>query len=91
MTHISDPLLAAVVRPMPNSFDSHEVIQVLMTKHPKEYVSELYQNVRSDDPIRVTHSEIGRALHRVPGLRTNGRVDSVNVRGPVTENQRWQK
>lgn len=91
MTHITDAILSTVIGPMPDFFESHDVIQGLMTSYPQEYVRELYDKVSAADPIQTTHSVIGRTLHRIPGIVAVNRVDSPNVRGPVTENQRWRK
>jgi hypothetical protein len=91
MTHLTDTILIAAVSGLPETFESHHVIQAVMTSHPQEYVRELYENVTAVDPIRTTHAVIGRTLHRIPGIVAARRVDSANVRGPETENQQWQK
>lgn len=91
MTHLTDAILAAAVASLPDTFESHDVIRSVMTSHPQEYVRELYENVNAVDPIRTTHAVIGRTLHRIPGIVAANRVDSVNVRGPETENQGWRK
>jgi hypothetical protein len=62
-----------------------------MSAHAEEYVRELYENVNAVDPIRTTHAVFGRTLHRIPGIVAARRLDSVNVRGPETEDQQWQK
>jgi hypothetical protein len=62
-----------------------------MTTYPQEYVREEFANVGKLDPIRETHRQIGIALLVVPGIRPTQRVNSPNVRGPVTENQEWEK
>jgi len=91
MTHLTDSILANAIRGLPDTFDSHDVIQAVMTANPQQYVRELYENVTAVDPIQTTHAVIGRTLHRIPGIVALQRVDSVNVRGPETENQQWQK
>ena len=91
MTHIVDAMLLAVIGPLPRTFDSHAVIRGLMTVFPQEYVREEYTNVGNPDPIRETHRQIGIALLGVPGSRPTRRVNSPNVRDPVTENQEWEK
>lgn len=91
MTHITDAMLLTIIAPMPSTFDSHAVIRGLMTLFPQEYVREEYANVGNPDPIRETHRQIGIALLGVPGIRPTRRVNSPNIRGPVTENQEWEK
>ncbi len=91
MTHVTDTILTAAVTSLPQTFESHHVIQAVMTAHPQEYVRELYAHVTAVDPIKTTHAVIGRTLHRIPGIVAVRRVDSANVRGPETENQQWQK
>jgi hypothetical protein len=54
-------------------------------------VREEYANVGNPDPIRETHRQIGIALLGVPGIPPTRKVNSPNVRGPVTENQEWEK
>jgi hypothetical protein len=61
-----------------------------MTAHAQEYVRGLYEDVTAADPIRTAHAVFGRTLHRIAGTVAARRLDSVNVRGPETENQQWQ-
>ena len=91
MVHLSDSLIASVVGSLPPLFESHDVIQTLMTLHPHEYVRELHANLSASDPIRITDALIGRALHRVPGIVPVRRVLGLNPRGRRTANQQWQK
>lgn len=91
MTYLTIAILSTSVGRMRNLFDSHAVIQDLMTHHPQDYVRELYENVQSADPIWATHFAIGRALEQIPGIEKDVRVSSVNVRGQVTQNQQWRK
>jgi hypothetical protein len=91
MTHVTDNILSTIVCGLPETFESHHVIQAVMTAHPQEYVRELYENVTAVDPIRTTHAVIGRTLHRIPGIVAVRRVENANVRGRETENQQWQK
>jgi hypothetical protein len=91
MTHLTDTILTAAVSGLPDTFESHHVIQTVMTSHPQEYVRELYKNLSAVDPILTTHAVIGRALHHIPGIVASQRVSSSNIRGPETKNQQWRK
>jgi hypothetical protein len=91
VTHITDAMLLDVIGPLPTTFDSHAVIRGLMTIYPQEYVREEYTNVSNPDPIRETHRQIGIVLLGVPSIRPTRKVNSPNVRGPITENQKWEK
>ena len=97
MKHLTDTILMSVVGTLPDTFDSHELIQAVMTSHPQAYVRELYEYVESADPIHETHKHIGLALKAITaitaldGIKAGDRVKSVNVRGRVTENQQWHK
>lgn len=91
MIHVTDAMLLTVIEQLPSTFDSHAVIRGIMTVFPQEYVREEYANIDSPDPIRETHRQIGVALVSVPVIRPTRRVNSPNIRGPVTENQEWEK
>jgi len=91
MTHITDAMLLTVIGPLQTPFDSHDVIRGLMTVFPQEYVREEYANVGNPDPIRETHRQIGIALLGVSGIHPTRKINSPNIRGPVTENQEWEK
>jgi hypothetical protein len=91
-THLTNAILAAAVTSIPETvFDSHAVIQVLLTHYPKEYARELYACVDEDDPIQGLHAEIGMNLHDVPGIAPTRKVPSLNIRGRATSNQEWRK
>ncbi len=91
MTHLTDVIMAAAIGNLEDVFDSHAMIQQIMTNHPHEYIHELYGNITASDPITITDAVIGKSLHRVPGITTHGRVKSPNIRGQITDNQRWRK
>lgn len=94
MKYLTDAMFTAVLNTLPSTFDSHAVIRGLMTQYPKDYVKELFANVGTSDPIRETHREIGQKIATIPGVTRcpiNVKVDSANIRGPVTENQGWRK
>ncbi len=91
MTHITTATLTGVIGRLDRSFDSHQVIQGLMTHYPQEYVRELYDVILDPDPRMAGHMVIGMAIHDVPGVIADGDVESPNVRGKTTKNQRWRK
>ena len=91
MRYITNQMLLAVIGQLPMRFDSHDVIRGLMTAFPQEYVREEYENVGNQDPIRETHRQIGIALLGISCIRPTRRVNSPNIRGPITENQEWEK
>lgn len=93
MHYLTDPMFTNVISALPQFFDSHAVIRGLMSKYPQEYVKELNANVASSDPIRETHRQIGQHIGSIRNVQKNtaiGRVESTNIRGPVTENQAWR-
>ncbi|WP_372721455.1 hypothetical protein [Novipirellula sp.] len=92
MLHLNESILSIIIAELPNSFDSHQLIQAIMTIYPQEYVRQLYENVAAIDPIRTTHAKIERRIHLIPSVAAAPqRVESENVRGPETRNQQWQK
>jgi lipopolysaccharide biosynthesis regulator YciM len=91
MNFLTDDVLAACFRDLPEPFDSHAVIQEAMRRFPQPYVRELYGNVQQTDPIQQTHAQIGRALAAHPGLEKVTRASSMNVRGSENDNQVWRR
>jgi hypothetical protein len=91
MIHLTNAVLADSVQAMQPVFDSHALICDLMSRYPQEYVRELHARVHLADPIKATHADIGQALLSVPGIAPTRKVDSLNVRGRVSENQEWRK
>jgi hypothetical protein len=84
-------MLIAVIDAIPGKFDSHQVIQELMTRYPREYVGELYEHIDDPDPILAGHVDIAFAIGRVSGVEADGEVESINVRGKKTKNKLWKK
>jgi hypothetical protein len=91
MTDLTTEKLAAAVASLPTVFDSHDVIRVIMTNNPQEYVRELYEWKDADDPIQAAHADIGESIRAVEGVVPTCKVDSMNIRGRVTKNQQWRK
>lgn len=91
MFFLNDAILTATVNDLPAKFESHDVIQCVMTTHPQEYVRELNKKVTAVDPIQTTHAVIGRTLHRILGIVAVRHVNSVNVRRRKTVNKLWRK
>ncbi len=91
MTFLTIAMLAAVISRLPEIFDSHQVIQGLMTEYPQDYVRELNDVVHDLDPITAAHKKIGMAIYDAPGVVADGDCESANVRGKTTKNKRWRK
>ncbi|MBK7078173.1 MAG: hypothetical protein IPH44_38500 [Myxococcales bacterium] len=92
MSHsITDDILRAVVAELGEEFDSHDVIFSIMRRHPREYATDLYGLVESDDPILSLHASLGRRLLGLDELTPTKRIKSMNVRGEETENQQWRR
>ena len=95
MKYLIPEIMEAVVAQISDrEFDSHTVIRELMRRHPQAYVRELYEHRENEDPIHVTHAQIGRILTQLKSIKKLNRVDSPNVRSQDlggTENQRWER
>ena len=91
--HITDQMLNDAIGAMPVTFDSHAIIEALMTARPREYVHDLYEHylTAQDDPIKELHAAIGRRLAGLGTLTKTRKVLSRNVRGRDTENQEWRR
>lgn len=92
ITTVTDDMLhEAIARIAGNSFDSHDVIEDLMTYHPQEYVRDLASYVDIADPIQTYHATLGRRLAGLSTIERTETVLSTNVRGRKTSNQGWKK
>ena len=90
-TFITNQMLDDAILAQEATFDSHDVIRLLMQRHPQEYVRDLYTHVKVADPIRTYHALLGKRLSGLGTLEPLGDVDSPNVRGGRTGNQKWRR
>jgi hypothetical protein len=91
MIHLTTLILTDSVAAMADVFDSHDVINHILTVYPQQYILESNTRVAMADPIHETHKVIGSTLLEVEGIEKHGRVVSRNIRGQATECQRWRK
>ena len=95
MKYLTDEiLLGAIERLGSEAFDSHALLQDLMTHHPHDYVRELNEKIRTEDPILQTHSDIASQLNFAPlsaVVENLGQVSSLNVRGKRTTVHKWRR
>jgi hypothetical protein len=87
---LADQMIEQSIERMSEIFDSHALIRDLMRHWPRAYATDLHESI-GDDPIRVLHSAIGTRLLSFNIIEKTHKVDSLNVRGEMTENQEWQK
>ena len=83
-----------VLRHLPDEFDSHDFIEKYLTLYERHYVMMLMANIDKANIFRTVNATIGKfladnqeSLHITMGIRIN----SQNVRGNITENQKWRK
>ena len=85
--HITDQMLNDAIGAMPVTFDSHAIIEALMTARPREYVHDLYEHylTAQDDPIKELHAAIGRRLAGRDFLIFRCRVHGSPIARPKAE------
>lgn len=90
---ITDTILREQITHLEPVFDSHELIEALMRRHPKEYTFDLYSFIDSEDPIQSLHQSLGRRLLGIDLIEKSegGKVPSRNVRGGDNLNQQWRR
>ena len=83
-----------VLRLLPNEFDSHGFIEKYLTIFERQYVTMLMANIDNANIFRTVNATIGKFLaDNQESLRIamDNRINSQNVRGNITENQKWRK
>ena len=81
-----------VIALMPNKFDSHEFILKLAQQHQRLYVQALVENVGSESPFQVVHSQIAMRLLKFPNLVTRvGEHISKDIFLQENSATLWQK
>ncbi len=92
---ISTEMLENAVSQCGNSFDTHEVIRILMKDNPHAYVNHLSKLMHTEDPILQGNALIGRKLKNdcdVLSIMKDEKVNSPNLRNQdETMNQGWKK
>ena len=86
------PMIEAIIKELPNSFDSHQFIQKFARRFEVEYV--WYLSQYDKEPFRKVNMQIGRFLSENKDLlkiKDMGEWDSPNVFGDLTKNEYWQK
>jgi hypothetical protein len=84
MKHVTNEILIATINDLPETFDSHRLLQALATTHPHEYVRELAEKLETDDPIQQAHADIASQLNFAPFnnlVEKGDRVTTPNMRG----------
>jgi hypothetical protein len=82
-------MLVDAARSMPQTFDTHAVIEELQRSNPQPYTRDLYRFVHHDDPINRLHAEIGRRLLMVSFVQKTRKVLGRNIRGRNSYSQEW--
>lgn len=83
-----------VLRHLPDEFDSHDFIKKYLTIYERHYVTMLMENIDNTNIFRTVNATIGRFLannQNILHITMNIRINSQNVRGNITENQKWIK
>ena len=81
-----------VIALMPNKFDSHEFILKLAQQYQRLYVQALVENVDSESPFQVVHSQIAMRLLKFPNLVTRvGEHISKDIFLQENSATLWQK
>jgi hypothetical protein len=91
MPYITKRMLLDAADAMPQSFDTHALIEGLQRSNPQEYTRDLYRFVHHSDPFTSLHAEIGRRLLTVDTLQKIRKVRGRNVRGQLSSSQEWRK
>ena len=97
MEHLSEYIVERAMRAEEeDTFDTNDMLRILMNEYPKEFARELYACLEGgDDPFVKLHTELEKLLgstyvsHFVRGLGTKRR--SMNCRGQEEECQIWEK
>jgi len=80
---------------LPESFDSHDFIQMLIKVDEKGYVKTLHGFVTSSNGIfRSFHSQIGIYLSSERdnlNIESKGKVSSENIKDYFSDNEKWIK
>ena len=88
---VTNEMIRDLIQQLPNVFDSHDVIERIMQKHPQQYTMDLFSFVAKDDPIHSLHASIGQRLLGFDSIEKTEKVPSTNVRGNDTDNQEWRR
>ena len=90
---ITNGMLRELIHRMRAVFDSHDLIQEIMTKHPQEYTKDLYSFVESTDPIQSLHQSIGQRLLGIDLIEkaSSDKVRTTNARRKDNANQSWRR
>ena len=78
-------------------FDSHDFINKYIALHENDYIEMLAQRNDKEQVFRALNAEIGRFLQlhqeelRIEKDIEEGKKPSQNIKGNVTNNQRWIK
>jgi hypothetical protein len=82
----------AIVKLMPDKFDSHQFIQALSLKYQKLYIQALYQHRDKKQPFNTVHKAIAKRLKRYKDLVKHvGYKSSPNIFGLENQVARWQR
>lgn len=85
---------AEVLRHLPDEFDSHDFIEKYLTLYERHYVTMLMENIDNTNIFRTVNATIGKFLannQELLQITIDIRKTSQNVRGNITENQKWRK
>lgn len=84
-----------VINKLPESFDSHDFIQMLIKVDEKGYVETLSGFISSSNGIfRSFHSQIGIYLsseRNSLNIESKGKVSSENIKDYFSDNEKWVK
>lgn len=96
MNYISDEILIQAIHQQESIFDSHDVTFTLMRDWAREYTSDLYAALDSQqDPFVKLHTDIAkrmasRQLNQIVE-KHGGKRRSMNCRGQMDECQVWRR
>ena len=85
---------AEVLRHLPDEFDSHDFIEKYLTLYERHYVTMLMEIIDNTNIFRTVNATIGKFLannQELFQITIEIRKTSQNVRGNITENQKWRK
>jgi len=86
-------LMRAVQEQLSARFDTHDVIRAVMRIAPQEYVRELYEYVKTEDPFKPVHGAIGSELAQMQGMvrQLHRKVETMNIRGQLSPAEEWER
>jgi hypothetical protein len=62
-----------IIDSLPDTFTSHEFIQVFTQAYQRAYIEALYEYRDSEEPFQKVHAQIAQSLHKVKRIKFLGK------------------